>query len=129
MDELLGSDRMLSAVAEELESAVAELQRCRDAHRQTESLLLAVLDKLPVSLLVVDESRRIRAASTHAHEQWEVELDRPFHAFHVPDAVRAVIESTLAGGQRSSVSGAGAAALEHGDGDRYVIGWEAPPAA
>ena len=124
MDQPHRSPLTLERATEELETAVAELHRAREAHRRVESLLLTVLEHLPVGVVVVDPQLRVRAASAYAQERWSVVLDRRLDDAQVPSPIRTAIDATIRTGQRTSIIGAGAGELvDPGGGARYVVGW------
>ena len=115
---------LLDDVRRELGDAVDELDRSRAAHRRVESLLLAVLEHVPVPLVVVDRDLRVRAASAEAEREWGVTLDRPFlGADGLADACQAAVDAGyVAAG--SVPDGHGAAMLEEpGTGVRYIAAW------
>src|SRR5688572_30330422 len=68
---------LLDDVRRELGSTVDELERSRSAHRQVETLLLAVLEHVPSPIVVVDGDNRVRASSASAEREWGVQLDAP----------------------------------------------------
>lgn len=120
---------LLDDVRRELGDAVEELDRARVAHRTVESLLLAVLDHVPVSVVVVDERLRVRAASSAADRAWGASVDAAMSGLDalddagVVDACREAFET----GHLTSASipaGFGAAMLdEPGTDARYVVVW------
>jgi PAS domain-containing protein len=115
---------LLDDVRRELGDAVDELDRSRAAHRTVESLLLALLEHVPVPIVVVDRDLRVRAASAEAERQWGVALDRPFLGTDgLAEACRAAAEAGyVAAG--SIPEGYGAAMLdEPGTGERYIAAW------
>jgi nitrogen fixation/metabolism regulation signal transduction histidine kinase len=125
---------LLDDVRRELGSAVDELERSRAAHRQAESLLLAVLDHVPTPLVVVDRDQRVRAASAAAEGVWGSRVDAPLGAVEVlrdaglDETCRvAVAEGHLA---RDAVpDGFGVAVLdEPGTGARFVVLWSSSAA-
>jgi nitrogen fixation/metabolism regulation signal transduction histidine kinase len=120
---------LLDDVRRELGQVVDELDRSRDAHRHVESLLLAVLEHVPVPVVVVDQELRVRAASTAAESAWGATLDRPvagldaFDGSGLNGALRAWFDAGyVAAG--SVPDGFGAAMLEEpGTGVRYIAAW------
>lgn len=123
--ELLG---LLEELRGELASAVDELDRTRDAHRRLESLLLAVLDHVPLPIVVVDGELRVRAAAASAEDRWHAAPGRPGSALQgVPagalDACRAALDQ---GSVRHGdvPDGYGVALLsEPGTAERYAVLW------
>ena len=120
---------LLDDVRRELGEVVDELDRSRDAHRRVESLLLAVLEHVPVPVVVVDSDLRVRAASAAAESMWAATLDRPiagldaFEGSGLGSALRAAFDAGyVAAG--SVPGGFGAAMLEEpGTGARYIAVW------
>jgi PAS domain-containing protein len=120
---------LLDEVRRELDETVDDLDRSRAAHRRVESLLLALLDHVPVPVVVVDEDLKVRAAGAAAEAAWGATLDGPLSALGalegagVPDACRAAFQvGHLAAG--SVPGGFGAAMIdEPGTGMRYIAVW------
>lgn len=120
---------LLDEARRELGATVDELDRSRAAHRRVESLLLAVLDHVPMPFLVVDEELRVRAASATAESSWRATLDGPLsgldalHAAGVDAVCRAAFEAGhIAAG--AVPEGFGAALVEEpGTGVRYIAVW------
>jgi nitrogen fixation/metabolism regulation signal transduction histidine kinase len=120
---------LLDDVRRELGEVVDELDRSRDAHRRVESLLLAVLEHVPVPVVVVDHELRVRAASAAAESQWGATIDRPIGGLDAFD--RAGLSDTVRAGLDAGhvpvtavPDGFGAAVLdEPGTGNRYITVW------
>lgn len=120
---------LLDEVRRELGETVDELDRSRAAHRRVESVLLVVLEHVPVPIVVLDDELRVRAASKSAEAAWGASLDA--HASGVDDldgggvveAARAAFEA----GHRAPHTvpeGFGMAMIEEpGTGVRYVAAW------
>jgi PAS domain-containing protein len=120
---------LLDDVRRELGEAVDDLERSRAAHRAVESMLLAVLEHVPVPLVIVDGELRVRAASAAAEEAWGASVDAPVSRLDelddagVVDVCRAAIESGHVAAS-SVPAGFGAALLdEPGTSARYVVVW------
>lgn len=119
---------LVDQLRQELAAAVDELDRARDAHRRVESLLLALLEHVPVPLVVVDRELRVRAATAAAEGAWGADLDRPLSALEGLDA--GVVAACRTGVEQGIVrpgdvpDGYGVALLsEPGTGERYATAW------
>ena len=120
---------LLDDVRRELGDAVDDLARSQAAHRRVESLLLAVLEHVPVAIVVVDAELRVRAVSAAAEQAWGATLDRPLSGLDTLDdaglveAVRAafdtghVTDASLPDGFRAALVD------EPGTGARYIAIW------
>lgn len=120
---------LLDDVRRELADAVDELDRTHAAHRRVESLLLVLLDHLPVATVVVDEELRVRAASAAAELSWGATIDGLVSGLDALDgpgvvgALRAALEAGhLPAGALPSGFG-GALVTEPGTGIRYIAVW------
>jgi PAS domain-containing protein len=120
---------LLDDVRRELGVAVDELERSRAAHRAVESMLLAVLEHVPVPLVIVDGELRVRAASSAAEAAWGATVDAPVSGLDelddngVVDACRSAVEIGHVAAS-SLPEGFGAALLdEPGTSARYVVVW------
>ena len=120
---------LLDDVRRELAAAVDDLARSRAEHRKVESLLLAVLEHVPVPLVVVDPELRVRAVAAAAEQAWGATLDRPLSALDTLDdaglvgAVRAAFETGHVD-QDAVPAGFGAAIVEEpGTAARYIAIW------
>ena len=115
---------LLDDVRRELGETVDELDRTRVAHRAVESLLLAVLEHVPVPVVVVDADVRVRAVSAAAERHWGAALDRPLVGVDgLGDACRACFDAGYVAPE-SIPDGYGAAMLEEpGTGVRYIAAW------
>ena len=85
------------------------------AHRQVESLLLAVLEHVPLPVVVVDRDERLRATSASADEVWGAQLDAPLAGVAslrdlAPVARAAIEQGTVA--PQTVPDGFGAAVLD-----------------
>jgi PAS domain-containing protein len=122
---------LLDECRAELTAAVDELERSRAAHRTVESLLLAVLDHVPVPFVVVDAEGRLRAVSAAAQETWGAQLGdlaagvRPLGDAGVPELCRVAVEAGHV--PAATVPPGFDAALLHepGTDTRYVAVWGA----
>lgn len=125
---------LLDDVRMELTAAVDELERSRASHRRVESLLLAILEHVPVPVVVIDDGIRLRAVSAAAESAWDASLEAPassveaLHEAGLPEMARTALEAGHV--DRSVVpDGFGAALLEEpGTGQRYVVVWGSPTA-
>lgn len=120
---------LLDDVRRELADAVDELDRTRAAHRRVESLLLALLEHLPIATVVVDEELRVRAASSAAESSWGASIDAPVSGIDALDDA-GVVAALRAGFETGHVpagsvpAGFGAALVsEPGTGVRYIAVW------
>lgn len=123
---------LLDDIRRELSDVVDELDRTRVAHRRVESLLLAVLDHVPVPVVVVDQELQVRAVSAAAEQAWAATLARPMSEAGPLDDQRVteVCRTALATGHVTPDAvpeGFGAAVLEEpGTAARYVVVWAGP---
>jgi hypothetical protein len=116
----------------ELHAAVDELERSRAAHRQVESVLLGLLEHLPVPLVVVDGEERVRVASAAAESVWDVQLDAPVAGVPALRDLAGAMRAALHDGvqQQALPDGFDAAVLdEPGTDARYVVVWSTLAAA
>ena len=120
---------LLDEVRRELGETVDELDRTRAAHRRVESVLLVLLDNLPVSVVVLDDDLVVRAASKAAEASWGATVGAHasgLEALDSPGVVETCRTSFEAGhvAPGSVPEGFGAAMVEEpGTGIRYVAAW------
>lgn len=118
---------LLDEVRRELGTTVDELDRSRAAHRRVESLLLAVLDHVPVPIVVLDDELRVRAVSAAAERAWGATVDAPASAVdELGGAVETCRQAFELGYLSDPAVGADlhAAMLdEPGTGARYIAVW------
>ena len=120
---------LLDDVRRELGETADDLARSQAEHRKVESLLLAVLEHVPVPRVVVDADLRVRAVSATAEQAWGATLDRPLSALDTLDDA-GLVESVRAAFDTGHVvdaaipDGFGAALVdEPGTGMRYIAVW------
>ncbi len=120
---------LLDDLRRELTVANEELERSRDAHRRVETMLLAVLEHVPLPLVVVDVEQRVRAVSAAAEVAWDARLDAPVGGVaglregRVDELARAVAD-TGALDPGAVPDGFGAALVEEpGTAARYLVVW------
>jgi PAS domain-containing protein len=120
---------LLDDVRRELGDAVEDLARSRAEHRRVESLLLAVLEHVPVPIIVVDAELRVRAVGAAAEQAWGATLDRPLSSLDALDHAGLVeaVRTAFDAGHVQAASlpdGFGAALIEEpGTGARYIAIW------
>lgn len=125
---------LLDDVRMELAAAVEELERSRAAHRRVESVLLAILEHVPIPVVVIDDGIRLRAVSSAAESAWGASLEAPassveaLHDAGLPEMARTALETGHVD-QSAVPGGFGAALLEEpGTAQRYVVVWGSPAA-
>lgn len=131
MNDMAGStlSELVDDLRRELAFANEELERSRDAHRRVESLLLAVLEHVPVAVVVVDDDQRVRAVSTEAERQWDARLDAPassvdaLHAAGLAELCRNAVETGAFEYARVPRGFGAAMTDEPGTDRRYIVVW------
>lgn len=120
---------LLDEVRRELGETVDELDRSRTAHRRVESLLLALLDHVPVPIVVLDDELRVRAVSKQAESVWGASIDGHVGGLEELDG-GGVVEACRTAFEVGHVApstipeGFGLAMVEEpGTGVRYVAAW------
>lgn len=119
---------LLDDLRRELGSAVDDLERSRAAHRRVESLLLAVLEHVPVPVVVVDGELRLQAVSAAAEQAWGAQLDAPLAGLGdrlggIAGACQEALEAGRVAGDGLPEGLAAAVIDEPGTHARYVVVW------
>jgi hypothetical protein len=112
------TDETTDELSRELATALDALEASMAAHRALESVLLAILDHAPVTLVVTD-GHRVRAASKPAEQHWSAKTGTSLAA--LPEDVRRAVDAKLTGSGDAPAGLETALVEEPGTDQRYVL--------